>query len=52
MWVIDKFGAEVGSEREVFFWNLTLELGRAVAETQLAWAESVVERLQSGDIPA
>ena len=50
--VIDEFGAEIGSEREIFFWNLTLELGRAVAEAQLNWAESVVKRLEAGDVPA
>lgn len=50
--VIEEYGAEIGSAREVYFWNETLKLGRAVAEAQLAWAQSVVQQLESDDVPA
>lgn len=42
----------VGSEREWFFWMLTLEAGIATAEAHLRWVESVIERLESGQAPA
>ncbi|MCB0129303.1 MAG: PadR family transcriptional regulator [Caldilineaceae bacterium] len=49
--VINEFGLEIGSAREAYFWNQTLELGRAVAEAQLAWAQRVVEELEAGTVP-
>ena len=44
---IDEYVAMVDSPREVFFWMLTLECGIQMAEAQLAWLESVIERLQN-----
>lgn len=43
---------EIGSPRETFFWMLTLECGINMMESQLAWAESVIERLRNGEHPA
>jgi DNA-binding PadR family transcriptional regulator len=41
----------VGSERESFFWMLTLEMGVRTAEAQLAWVEEVIGRIRSGKHP-
>ena len=41
----------VDSPRETFFWMLTLELGMKTMQTQLDWAESVIQRLQTKQIP-
>jgi PadR family transcriptional regulator AphA len=37
-----------GSPRDIFYWMLTLECGVANARAQLAWIESVIERLREG----
>jgi DNA-binding PadR family transcriptional regulator len=41
----------VGSPRESFFWMLTLECGVEAFRAQLAWLESVIERIKDGHIP-
>ncbi|HEY3418467.1 MAG TPA: PadR family transcriptional regulator, partial [Armatimonadota bacterium] len=41
----------VGSPREVFCWMLTLECGMRTSEAYLAWLESVIARLENGEIP-
>jgi hypothetical protein len=41
----------VGSSREAFFWFLTLECGNYMFRAQLAWLESVIERIKSKQIP-
>lgn len=38
--------------REVYCWMLTLEAGIRMSEAQLAWLESVIARLERGEIPA
>ena len=38
-------------EREHFFWLLTLENGITNMRANLAWAESVIERIKKGQIP-
>ena len=43
---------EVNSPREHFFWMLTLENGIANMRANLAWAESVIKRIKSGQVPA
>lgn len=45
------FLEEIPSEREHFFWLLTLENGIAVMQANLAWAESAIERIKSGEVP-
>jgi DNA-binding PadR family transcriptional regulator len=42
---------EIPSPREHFFWLLTLENGFANMRANLAWAESVIERLKNGQVP-
>jgi DNA-binding PadR family transcriptional regulator len=45
------FQQEITSPREHFFWMLTLENGLASMRANLAWAESIVERLKNGQVP-
>ena len=42
---------DIPSPREHFFWLLTLENGIANMRANLAWAESVIERIKNGQIP-
>ncbi|MHB9023811.1 MAG: PadR family transcriptional regulator [Armatimonadota bacterium] len=42
----------VGSPREVFCWMLTLECGTRMSEAYLAWMESVIARIERGEIPS
>lgn len=45
------FEQEITSPREHFFWMLTLENGIRNMLANLAWAESVIERLKNGQVP-
>jgi PadR family transcriptional regulator AphA len=45
------FQQEITSPREHFFWLLTLENGIANMRANLAWAESVIERIKNGEVP-
>ena len=45
------FQNEIPSPREHFFWMLTLENGIASMRANLAWAESIIERITNGEIP-
>ncbi|GAB4485497.1 MAG: hypothetical protein Fur0016_12050 [Anaerolineales bacterium] len=45
------FQQEIPSPREHFFWMLTLENGLANMRANLAWAESVIERIKNGQVP-
>ena len=49
--VIDSYAQDFASPRESFCWNLTLELGFKSIQAQLEWAESVIERIRSKQIP-
>lgn len=42
---------EITSPREHFFWLLTLENGLASMRANLAWAESIIERIKAGKLP-
>lgn len=42
---------EIDSPREHFFWLLTLENGIANMRANLSWAESVIEKIKSGEVP-
>jgi DNA-binding PadR family transcriptional regulator len=46
------FQKEIPSPREHFFWLLTLENGIRNMRANLEWAESVIERIKSGQVPA
>jgi len=50
--VIASYAQEFATPREAFCWNLTLELGIQSVQAQLAWAESVIERIRNKQIPA
>ena len=45
------FQDEIPSPREHFFWLLTLENGVRNMRANLEWAESVIERIKSGQVP-
>jgi DNA-binding PadR family transcriptional regulator len=46
------FQEEITSEREHFFWLLTLENGIRSMRANLEWAESIIERIKNGQVPA
>ena len=46
------FQDEIPSPREHFFWLLTLENGIVNMRANLEWAESVIERIKNGQVPA
>ena len=48
---IGPFQDEIPSPREHFFWLLTLENGIANLRANLAWAESIIERIKNGAVP-
>jgi PadR family transcriptional regulator, regulatory protein AphA len=48
---IAPYQQEIDSPREYFFWMLTLENGIVNMRANLAWAESVIERIKSGQLP-
>jgi len=45
------FEEEIPSPREHFFWMLTLENGVTSMRANLAWAESIIERIKNGEVP-
>ncbi len=49
--VINAYAQDFASPRESFCWNLTLELGLKSIRAQLEWAESIIERIRSHQIP-
>lgn len=48
---IGPYQEEITSPREHFFWLLTLENGIANMRANLQWAQSVVDRIKSGQVP-
>ena len=46
------FLEEIPSPREHFFWLLTLENGIRNMRSNLEWAESIIERIKSGQVPS
>jgi DNA-binding PadR family transcriptional regulator len=42
---------EINSPREQFFWMLTLENGIRTMRSNLEWIESIIERIENGQIP-
>jgi PadR family transcriptional regulator AphA len=49
--ILDPYQQEINSPREHFFWMLTLENGIRSMRANLEWAESVIERIKSGQVP-
>lgn len=50
--MIGPYQQEISSPREHFFWLLTLENGIRHMRGNLEWAESVIERIKNGQVPA
>ncbi len=50
--VVEEYIRMVASEREAYFWMLTLELGVSTMKAQLEWAEKVIEDIHSGKVPS
>lgn len=48
---IEPFQQQIPSPRQHFFWLLTLENGLNNMRANLAWAESVIERIKNGQVP-
>ncbi len=48
---VSAYHEEINSPREQFFWNLTLENGVRNMRANLEWAESVIQRIQNGQLP-
>jgi PadR family transcriptional regulator, regulatory protein AphA len=48
---IGPFQREIDSPRNHFFWMLTLENGIHTMKANLEWAESVIERIKTGQVP-
>ena len=45
------YHSEIEYPREHFFWTLTIENGIANMRANLEWAESVIRRLENGQVP-
>ncbi len=50
-YVVEEYIKMVGSEREAYFWMLTLDLGIETMKTQLVWAEKVIDDLKNSRVP-
>jgi hypothetical protein len=48
---IENYASYTGSEREFFFWMLTLEAGMVTIRANLEWSESVITRIRAGQVP-
>lgn len=49
--VIESFNERIHSEREAFFWSLTLEWGIKIGRANLEWVESIIERIKNKQVP-
>jgi PadR family transcriptional regulator, regulatory protein AphA len=49
---LEEYSRLVSSERETYFWLLTLDLGLRSIRANLEWAESIIEMLKNGKVPA
>jgi PadR family transcriptional regulator, regulatory protein AphA len=48
---VNEYIEQVNAPRETFFWLLTLELGIKTMQANLEWAESVIDRIRSRQLP-
>ena len=48
---IEVYRSDISSPREHFFWMLTLDNGIRSMRATLEWAESVIEKIKSGQVP-
>lgn len=49
--IIHLYEEEFGTPREEFCWTLTLELGLKSTQASLEWAESIIQRIRTNQIP-
>lgn len=50
--LLEEHAAQIGTRRDAFFWELTLERGIAMTRAALRWIESVIRRLKTpGQVP-
>ena len=47
----DILTADVNSEREKWFWNLTVDLGQRSLQANLDWVDAIIESIRNGEIP-
>jgi DNA-binding PadR family transcriptional regulator len=51
--LLEEHASQIGTRRDAFFWELTLEHGVAMTRAALKWTESVIRRLKTpGQLPA
>jgi len=48
---IETYKNYTASEREFYFWMLTLEAGMVTMRANLEWGESVITRIRTGQVP-
>ncbi|MGB8214432.1 MAG: PadR family transcriptional regulator [Anaerolineales bacterium] len=48
---LEEYNQMIHSERESYFWLLTLDLGLRSMRANLAWAENVIEEFKQGKVP-
>jgi DNA-binding PadR family transcriptional regulator len=48
---IEEYREMLQSDREMYFWNATLELGVRIAKTQQEWARDLISDLKNGRVP-
>lgn len=48
---MEAYADTIQSRREFFFWMQTLEIGKMMVRTNLAWIENVIDQIESGAIP-
>jgi PadR family transcriptional regulator AphA len=48
---MEAYSEYVQSPREFFFWMQTLEIGKMMARTNLAWIENMIVKIKNGEIP-
>jgi PadR family transcriptional regulator AphA len=48
---LGKYSARIGSPREMYFWMLTLDLGKRTMRANLEWAEHIIAQIKRGEIP-
>ncbi|MBM3137376.1 MAG: PadR family transcriptional regulator [Chloroflexi bacterium] len=49
--VIEGYRAMVKSDREIYFWKSTLDLGMRVGKAQQEWARDVIDDLENNRVP-
>jgi DNA-binding PadR family transcriptional regulator len=48
---MEAYEGHIQSPREFYFWMLTLEIGKTMAQANLAWMEDIIQRIKQGEIP-